>query len=399
MRKIKEQIKHSELLAGKVLGVLNEEQKLRLKKWEESIENRKVEKDILNAESFKKWNEDMDGLNTYDEWMLFVNNMQKESKKGRVVKINFFKAIASVAAVFVIVFASYFAYQLIDPGKNYKTIAESNISPGSSSAQLILADGAVVNLATSKENIIREGSISIENGKGVLVYNDDEKKETLQPLVNTLKIPCGGEYQLILPDGTKVWLNSDTELTYTVPFTGNERRVKLKGEAYFDVTHNKEKPFIVDTDVQDIEVLGTEFNISAYSEDINVVTTLVNGRVKVEHTIDGSTILEEFLLPNEQLVLNKETQGVIKQEVETYFYTSWKDGRFTFKNEPLESFFTKLARWYDVEVFITDDSIKDINFTGDIPRYKNMTDILNIVEAEMSVHVEIENNKIIYVSR
>lgn len=399
MKKIEEQIEQSELLAGKVLGMLNEEQEQRLKVWEKDLVNQKLEKVILDFDSFKKWNSQMDCLDANEDWELFVNNIRKDKKKGKSVKINFFRAIASVAAVFLVGFVSYFVFLDIDVEKKYQTVDQTSISPGSSSAHLVLADGAIVDLKTIKENTIKDGGVAIGNEKGILVYKDKQKQEALKPVVNTLIIPRGGEYQLALPDGTKVWLNSNSELTYSVPFTGNERRVKLKGEAYFDVAHNKEKPFIVDTEMQDIEVFGTAFNVSAYSEDATVVTTLVEGKVKVKHLIDEQTLFEEFLQPKEQAVLNKESKQVVKQEVDTYVYTSWKDGRFVFKNEPLESFFTKLARWYDVEVVIADETIKNVKFTGDIPRYKNMKDVLNIVEAEMSVHIKIENNKIIYVSK
>jgi len=202
-----------------------------------------------------------------------------------------------------------------------------------------------------------------------------------------------------LPDGTKVWLNSSTELTYTVPFSGDERRVRLKGEAYFEVAQNKEKPFIVETDYQDVEVLGTHFNISAYPDDSNVFTTLVEGKVKVNSNANKQVKLLGYLLPNDQLVLNKKNNGVYKLDVDTYLYTAWKDGRFAFKNESMESFFKKISRYYNVDVIIMDNSVKKINFTGDLPRYDDITKILNIIEAEMSVHIEIKEKNKIYVTK
>lgn len=397
MKKINEQIIQSKLLVGKILGSLNEEEKKKLEEWEKDPVNKKNEQEILNIKAFEDWNQMRDRIDTSEEWQEFITRVRKKNVKSKIIRMPIYRIVASIAAVLVIGFASYFAYELVNVNKEYFAVTEVNISPGTSSAQLMLANGDVINLDTLKEEVINEGNIAIENEKGRLVYEKEEKKDNRQSVVNTLKIPRGGEYKVVLPDGTQVWLNSDTELSYSVPFTGNTRQVELKGEAYFDVAHNKEKPFIVKTGNQRLQVLGTEFNVSSYSEDINIVTTLVKGKVKIDHFMDDNNLVEEILLPNDQLIFNRETQDIQKREVATYLYTSWKDGRFSFKNEPLESFFEKISRWYDVEVFITDESLKEINFTGDLPRYNNMNDILKIVEAEMSVKIEVKENKLIYV--
>lgn len=399
MQNVKEQIEKSELLVGKLLGTLTPEQRQKLEDWEKLDDNLKNEANILNAESFKDWNERMDRLDTSDEWIRFVDNVEKVKSKSKVVKMKFFKAIVSIAAVFVIGFSVYFKYQQTVIEKSFQTVADVNIAPGSVHAKLVLSSGKEVDLEASGKDVIAEGNVDINNEKGVLLYNQDKEQKNSAPVINTLQIPRGGEYQLVLPDGTKVWLNSETQLTYSVPFSGKERRVKLKGEAYFEVAHDKAMPFVVETEKQDVEVLGTHFNISAYQNDLNVVTTLVEGKVRVEHIGNEQKKLESVLLPNDQLVLNNKTQAVYKHKVETELYTAWKDGRFVFNNESIEVFFKKLSRWYNVEVVIVDESIKKINFTGDLPRDKNMSDILKIVEAEMSVHIKIKDNKKIYVTR
>ncbi|PRZ21249.1 FecR family protein [Flavobacterium granuli] len=399
MKKVKEQIKQSELLVGKLLGTLTDEEKQRLQQWEEVAANKETETDILNADAFKDWNEKRDRLNTSEQWEQFVVYMDNANRKPKVIRMNFFRAIASIAAVLAIGFFAYLNYQQAGFEEGYQTVSQSNIAHGSPHAKLILADGKEVNLANTNVNVIAQGSMNIENEKGILSYNEGKESKSTAAAVNTLKIPRGGEYQLVLSDGTKVWLNSDTELTYAVSFSEKERRVRLKGEAYFEVAHNKAKPFIVESDNQDIEVLGTHFNVSAYQDDANIVTTLVEGKVKVESTVKGHSKIKEFLLPNDQLVLNKINHGAYKQKVETDLYTSWKEGRFVFNKEPIESFFKKLSRWYNVDIVITDESIKKINFTGDLPRYKNMADILKVVEAEMSVRIKIKDNKVVYVTR
>lgn len=398
MEKIEKQIRQSELLAAKVFDSLSEEQKTALQLWEEDATNRENQEKILNLQSFDNWSKGMDQLDVSEQWVYFLNRMDETKDTGRLIKMKFFKRIVSVAAALVLGFFIYhLTYQNLDSSKNYQSVAQANILPGKPQAQLFLSNGKVVNLEDSKASVIVESNTSAENSKGVLKYGQQQNENDVQPIVNTLKIPNGGEYKLVLPDGTKVWLNSDTELSYSVPFIGNQRKVRLKGEAYFEVTHNKYKPFIVSTDNQDIEVLGTQFNVSSYSEDLNDVTTLVEGKVKVGHLRAKPSEHEEFLLPNDQLVFNKKSSDLLKQKVDTYIFTSWKDGRFVFKNEPLGSLLAKLGRWYDVEIFIKDESVKNIRFTGDLPRHINMASILKIIEAEMSVDIKIENNKKIYV--
>jgi len=399
MKEINKKIELSKLLAGKMLNSLNDEQEAMLEKFNEDSDNEKIVQDILDFKNFDDWNRKQAAISTSKEWGHFVKNMKASGNRGKVIKMKVVKTISAIAAIFIIGFAVNYTYQSFNSLTQYHTIAESNIPSGKPNAQLTLGSGVEVDLEKAVVNVIEEGSMSIANNKGVLQYSQSEEKKTVEPVVNRLTTPRGGEYQLVLPDGTKVWLNSDSELVYTVPFSENQRKVSLKGEAYFDVAHDKNKPFIVESNNQNIEVLGTEFNVSAYSEDINMVTTLVNGKVKVGHSINDQNYVEAFLAPNEQLVFDKETSISLKHEVDTYFYTSWKDGRFKFENEPLESFFIKLSRWYDVDVFIADESIKEIRFTGDLPRYKDMADILSVIEAEMSVTIEIENNKVIYVSR
>ncbi len=398
MKKIQEQFKYAKLFVAKLFGSLDDQETKELNEWENNDRNQKLQQNILNSEAFEDWNNAINKIDKEEQWQNFINRMNAGQNKGKVIKLRIYKTIASIAAVLVLGFSLYYVYQLKSFSDQSQMIVKADIKPGVPQATLILDNGNEVRLEAESATIIQEGNISIANDKGVLAY-DSIEITNIKPSKNILKIPRGAEYQLVLPDGTKVWLNSDTELAYTVPFVGNERRVQLHGEAYFDVTHNKEKPFIVETDKHSIKVLGTEFNISSYSEDINIVTTLVDGKVKVERELENNEVALEFLSPGEQSLFNKETKNISKQKVDTDLYTAWKDKRFKFRNEPLQSFLTKLGRWYDVEIFITDESIKDIRFTGDLPRYNNMADILTILEAEMSVHIEVEDNKIIYVSR
>ncbi|MCR8666557.1 FecR domain-containing protein [Aestuariibaculum sp. M13] len=395
MDDINKQIEHSKLLASKVLNSLSEEQKEILLDWEQQDDNKNITEDILNAYSFKEWQEKLKSIDTKEEWASFLEVMENTSEKtSKVIRLKYVKWMSAVAAVLVVGF-SVLTFMNSDNDR-LKAVDASSIAPGTSHAELVLSNGEVIDLENSKDSKMQEGTLNVENVKGVLQYKDAKSRRGSGNKVktNTLKVPRGAEYQLVLSDGTKVWLNSDTELTYTVPFVGTERRVALKGEAYFDVTPNKELPFIVMTGNQEVQVLGTEFNVSAYRDDETITTTLVEGKVQVTDNISNE---EKFLLPNEQSVLNKKNDAIKKSEVDVYPYIAWKEGRFVFNNVTLEEFLYKVSRWYDVEVFYDSESLKALSFTGDLPRYSDMTSILKIIEAEMSVRIKIEDNKKIYV--
>ncbi|WP_066220093.1 FecR family protein [Formosa haliotis] len=395
MNEIKNQIHYSKLLVGKILGTLTKEQEQELFEWEQKGNNQEVAKDILNPDAFSAWKQKMQKVDTAKEWKHFLERMDEDAKiRTKVRRLRVIKWTSAVAAVLVIGIALFSLFNTGSAFDSYDNLQNSSIAPGASNAQLVLSTGEVVDLKDGQENEIAENKTAVSNAKGVLFYKTNTNEKVVSSKINTLKIPKGGEYQLVLSDGTKVWLNSDTELTYEVPFTGSHREVSLKGEAYFEVASNKAMPFIVVSGEQKIEVLGTKFNVSAYTNQNNIQTTLVEGRVKVLDTLSAKEII---LSPNEQSTLRKNTSELNKKIVDVYPYTAWKDGRFVFKNASLEFLLDKMARWYNVDVVFTDESLKQIKFTGDLPRYNDMTNILEIIEAEMSVHIKVENNKTIYV--
>ncbi|MBD0830633.1 FecR family protein [Aestuariibaculum sediminum] len=397
MDEINKQFEYSELLAGKVLDALTDEQKKQLLEWEEEVDgNRELAENILNAYSYNEWQEKIKTIDTVEAWASFLDRMDSSAKKpGKVVKLNMFKWMSAAAAVLVVGLA---LFTIFNKTGNLKPIEESSIAPGSSHAELVLSNGEVINL-DEVDNQIQEGKVEAKNTKGILQYKDSEmvasQNESESAKVNTLRVPRGAEYQLVLSDGTKVWLNSDTELTYTVPFIGSERRVALKGEAYFDVTPNKELPFIVTSGTQEVQVLGTEFNVSAYTEDNRIITTLVEGKVKVEEKYSHAT---EFLSPNQQTNFDINSKSIKKKDVDVYPYVAWKEGRFVFHNVTLQELFSKISKWYDVEYQIEGEKLKSLKFTGDLPRYNDMSGILKIIEAEMSVNIQIGHNNKVYVS-
>ena len=230
----------------------------------------------------------------------------------------------------------------------------------------------------------------IENKDHTLNYQvsapyPKEQQESL----HILRIPRGGEYTLVLADSTVVFLNAESKLQYPARFEGKERKVYLSGEAYFDVKANPEKPFIVTAGGMDVRVYGTEFNVTAY-EGESVRTVLVEGKVGVK-TTEGS---EEVQLHPGQMA-EREGNGIVVQEVDTYTYTAWKDGKFVFEEENIERIMERLARWYNLNVFYANESGKNQLFNGVLTRFTEVEDILRVIEQTATVEFEIKGNTVI----
>ncbi len=238
------------------------------------------------------------------------------------------------------------------------------IEPGSQKAELILADGEVLNLDEKKEKdeIKEKDGTVISNTGSALVYNVSAKTNNQKTIYNSLVVPRGGEYQLQLEDGTKVWVNSETRLRYPTQFADNKRVVLLEGEAYFEVSKDKTRPFIVKTQGVDVRVLGTHFNISSYADEDAVRTTLVEGSVSV---MDNKNPDENLLLsPGHQAVFSKKSGDLKNKKVNVDLYASWKDGKFVFQESSLTDIMNRVSRWYDVKVFYQNREAGDLNFTG-----------------------------------
>ena len=211
---------------------------------------------------------------------------------------------------------------------------------------------------------------------------------------NKLIIPRGGEYTLKLSDGTEVILNSETNLKYPVLFAQNERKVYLEGEAFFNVKNSKETPFIVTINDVEVKVYGTSFNVSAYTNENDIKTTLVEGSVGVSYP-NNKDKPEQKLKPGQQFCYNKNTGKFNLKTVNTDLYTAWTKGIFVFENEPLDNILKKLARWYNFEFEFKDNKLKYQRFTGDLRRYDDIKKILDMISIASQVKFKIENTKVI----
>ena len=207
---------------------------------------------------------------------------------------------------------------------------------------------------------------------------------------NTLNVPKGGEYSLILPDGSRVWLNSETTLRFPVQFAGGKRVVYLSGEAYFQVKKDTSAAFHVCTKQQKITVLGTTFNVSAYENDRFTETTLIEGKVAVEGGAE-----RVVMKPSEQYILDKRSGVGELKEVETEFYTSWIDGKFYFTSFTFEEIVKKLERWYDFTMIYEEDDIRQMRFSGVINKHRPIEEMLRFLEKTTDIHFKISGKNIV----
>ena len=294
------------------------------------------------------------------------------------------RAIIGVAASVILAISFIYILVFQEPVDQVPKMLTANIESGSSQAFLVTSEGTIGLSDQNQDASSSQYSIS-KNG---ISYGDEDTKENE---VHILKVPKGGEYQVVLSDGTKVWLNADTELKYPVSFQQSSRIVELKGEAYFEVAKDPNRPFEVHSDGHNVTVLGTQFNLSCY-ESKPVVTTLVEGSVSLA---DQYTENEVMLKPGEQASYISVVDSWKVEEVDVELYTAWKEGYYYFKKETLEDILETLARWYDVEFEFRNKKDAGIPFTGKLKKYEDLNEFLKLLEKTNEVEFEIENRKVL----
>ncbi|MEY8591920.1 FecR domain-containing protein [Butyricimonas hominis] len=301
-------------------------------------------------------------------------------------------AIWKVAAAILLLIGTTTVFYLSrhpEPVTYNDDIFVTAIKPGERKAYLIKHDGEEIELK-SERKIIPERGANIQVDSSGLNYAVSGTAGLQEEYYNTLVVPRGGEYNLTLSDGTKVWVNADSELRYPVQFTGDTREVTVIGEAYFDVQKQADKPFIVKTELGNITVLGTQFNISSYPEKERLITTLVTG--KISCSLPGGKNI--ILSPDQQLSVNKDGTTALK-EVDTHYFTCWKDGIFQFENAKLEDIMDQLARWYDIHVFYTSENVKHLHFSGDLSRFKNIDTFIEMFEKSSDAKLTLKGRTLI----
>lgn len=369
-------------LAG---GTLSADEALRLQKWiAENPEARQRMADSLSdvehITSGYRVRQMIDTERPREEMMRRLG-INKPKKSTRLSKL--FKPLKwTAAAVVVAAVTGGIIFMMRTPSTSTATLADANdveplrienLSPGSTQAIVTVPSGDTLHV-TETSTVTPKLAKVVEAG----------------PL--QIDVPRGGEFVVTLEDSTRVWLNSESRLIYPAHFSASSRRVELTGEAYFEVTHNPDVPFIVESANQRVRVYGTEFNIRSYPEDDVVYTTLSSGSVSLS---PSSGVGEIFLSPGKQAVFTKETSEAKVRTVDIERVTGWRHGRFVFEEQSLRQIMRDLARWYDFEYEFADNDAAETIFMGSIPRYSNFKTAIAILEKSGGLTFEVKDNKIL----
>jgi len=375
-----------ELIWKSVNGTASDEELAFLNGWlDEDDSHRKyyekARQFFSNGSSLNFTREKMDTA-----WKKFEEKERLSARlSGRIVLV----AASVVAGLLVTGLLFYFPGNM--KPKDQPAEQVTAINPGTGKARLTFEDGRTFDLTTDAELLIREQGTTIRNKENRLEYiaSGDRQQEAEYHI---LQIPRGGEFSLVLSDGTKVWLNAGSLIRYPVEFTGNVRRVDFEGEAYFEVAPDKKRPFRIMTGNQQVEVLGTSFCITSYEEDPAILTTLVEGRVQVSLKNDPDVF--QVLNPNEQSYYPKNGNTILKRTVDPSPYIAWREGRFVFQDELLVHIMQTLSRWYNVDVIFAGEKAKHMRFTGNLERYAGFEEILKKIEKTHEVKFYVKGNQI-----
>jgi len=393
MNQQNEAFQQSQFILKHLRGELSIAEKNELDTWLESNDNnRTLFEELTNEVLLKKELQFFDSIETEAAWQK-IEAQVKEPAKIVNMKTNRRWWYAAAAVLLLGGFLTYrFAFQQPDKTPIVKTTPEKNdVAPGGNKAILTLADGSTIILDNAANGSLTEQGNTevIKLDDGQLAYNTEGVAGEV--VYNTISTPRGGQYQLTLADGSKVWLNAASTLRFPATFSGTERKVELTGEGYFEVAKDADMPFkVVMNNGMEVEVLGTHFNVMGYDDEGMVKTTLVEGKVKV---IKGSNHI--MLLPNQQGSLLRENDNLkIDWNADVNKAISWKNGLFDFDNDAITDIMRQLARWYDVEIQYSGNIVAQF-YTGSIRRQVNISQVLFMLEQAGGVQFKIEGKKII----
>ena len=317
-------------------------------------------------------------------WEEFMTWRRRYERRRKLLVV---RCVAAVAILFLVSTCVWFVNR---GGEESQFMFPSEIKPGSLRASLILNDGQEIMLDKRLSLMESDSSVVLSNEKGELSYRNVRERAG-ESSVNTVRVPCGGEYQLMLADGTRVRVNSESELVFPTCFNSDRREVFLKGEAYFQVAPDSDKPFYVRVNDYIVKVTGTSFNVTSYTDDPCTMTTLVEGKVSV---YGNDSTWNCDLTPGHMLKFDKGTARVTSEECDPRIYTSWIDGEFKFRDMRLEDIMKKLNRWYDFEVAYEEEELKDLRFSGAAEKYNPVEFLLKMIEEVTKVRFDIEGKRI-----
>lgn len=374
------------IVVKKINGTISKAEEHSFNEWvNSSPKNRKYYEDTI------KYRKSISGDKLSSIDISSARSTFNAKRKSKTLKSRFIK-FSRYAALFIVPIAiGALLFNIVNKDTDIEKI--SRIEPISNKAYLILSSGEKIYLSnkTKIDNITENDGTKIKKQHNEISYLGKKDKEitTTEIIYNEIKIPRGGEYQMTLSDGTKVWLNSASSLKFPVNFNSKTREVKLEGEAYFKVRKDASRPFIVKTPKGNIKVLGTSFNVFAYKNEELSHTTLVEGKIEFSK---GES--KKILAPGEQAISSDNKGDFQIRKVNTFLYTAWKDGLFVFEEESLESITNKLSLWYGVNFFFYNKEAKNYKLSGHMKRYEEFNDILKLIESIIDVKFKIKGETI-----
>lgn len=385
-----------EILINKYLkGTITDAEKLILNEWYHSFNDSETE---VNS----SW-EDTEQLLSGRIKARLLETIQNENPQITSRRRRKWQVPAAAILLILVSFSAYFFYTTksgkpqiaqASPG-NVKP--KTDLTPGGNKAILTLADGSHILLdSASNGTLSKQGNIKIRklnNGLIDYIINSELVTPGNEVLYNTIATPRGGEYQVTLSDGTKVWLNAASSIRFPVSFTGKERKVVITGEAYFEVAKNKAMPFKVEANNSEIEVLGTHFNVNAYDDEAYIKTTLLEGKVKISSPALAATKEPKFLLPGQQADVNKQGKISILDNADTEEAVAWMHGYFQFKSADLKAILRQISRWYDADIVYNGNV--NLHFTGQLNKKMNVSKVFETLALTNEVHFKIDGKKII----
>lgn len=375
----------ADLIVKKIRGQITSGELKQLDDWiNEKPGNREIYEQAADP---KKQLEKMAIYSLFDRdkvWSGLENELFR-TKTVQFTPTRLFRIAAAILLPILVAGSTYLIFKRNAP----TSLAEldSIIIPGSQKAILILSDGAAISLEGNQApHDLKEGDARISNENNQLSYSDEKTgRNDREVLFNELRTPRGGGYHLILADGTSVWLNAESSLKYPVTFSDTLREIYLEGEALFEVAHNGE-PFVVSSGRMNVSVLGTTFDISAYPDEQEFTTTLVEGSVQVDLVTENNIPLaREILVPDRQAILDLSNSEIKVEEVNASFYTSWMNGKIEFNNDDLYRVIKKLARWYDFDFIFENSEAMQYHFTARLDRSTPISSVLEMLEMTTDV--------------
>lgn len=386
---IKQDFHIAGLIAKYVSGELTAEENAELEEWRKgSAAHEALFQKMCDESHLRRLTQRSSSFNSDEGWKKVEKRIHAGQRRRIRTRLLSYAAAIMLPLLLAGIFTR-FVYPSLFTEENI--ITAQAIQPGSPRATLTLADGQTLSLNSHTDEILEQADGShVRIDSTQLDYRTTEKHSGNTLIYNKVETPRGGEYSLLLSDGTKVHLSAMSSLRFPTAFGDGGREVELEGEAFFEVTQTGQ-PFTVQVNGMQVEVLGTIFNISAYPEE-EYQTTLVSGSVKVNSDNGESCVLA----PSQQAALTPGEQGMEVRTVNVTFYTSWTKGKIHFKDQRLEDIMTVLSRWYDMEVVYADEETKNILFGCHVDRYTEITPFVHLLEETGKVHVKINDKKIIF---